>query len=329
MIHIRDFMTDDQIFVALDSKIRRSILKILIEDGSKNLDQLAKILGVTNGALTTHIRLLEKVGLIKTQFNAARHGLSKECIINTDRIIVDLLPIEKSMGKIKEIDIKIGTYSDFFVTPTCGIVTATDVLGRFDEPQFFTYPERSKAAALWFSTGYVEYIIPNLLNEDEELTELQFIFEMASEAPGFAENFPSDIYFWINEKCLGTWTIPGERNNRRGLFTPNWWDRTLGQYGLIYVLSINKKGAFLNGYDLITVKKDGKVFGETTLADLDISAKTMIKLKFAAPPDTENRGGLTLFGKGFGDYNRGITCKFCVSPQAQNSNVVESSDKSQ
>lgn len=148
------------------------------------------------------------------------------------------------------------------------------------------------------------------------LSEIQFVFEIASEAPGFMEFYPSDIHFWLNDKCLGYWTIDGEKNDRRGLFTPDWWDRKLGQYGIIYILSLNNTGAYLNGYDLCKGTRNGKQIGGYTLRDFLIDSHSDIRFKIGVPDDTENRGGLSLFGKGFGDYNRGITCRMVYMSDA-------------
>ncbi len=307
MLHVRDFSKEDILFEALDSKIRRNILRILIDEGAKNMDQLAKSLGVTNGALTAHIRLLERAQLIKTEYVGAKRGLSKNCMVNTNRIVIDFLPEEKTPEKSRETDIAIGLYGDYRAMPTCGLATKDGLIGDYDDPRFFAYQERTKAAILWFGSGYVEYIVPNLLKEGEKLSELQFVFEIASEAPGFMRYYPSDIHFWINDKCIGYWTIDGERNDRRGLFTPSWWDPKLGQYGIIYILSLNEKGAYLNGYDLCKGERNGMRIGGYTLSDFMIDYRSDIKFRIGVPDDTENRGGLTLFGKGFGDYNRGIT----------------------
>ena len=39
----------------------------------------------------------------------------------------------------------------------------------------------------------------------------------------------------------------------------------------------------------------------------------MIKLKLAVPEDAEHVGGLTIFGKGFGNYNQDINVKISYS----------------
>ena len=313
MLHITDYLNEDKIFEALDSKVRRQILYYLIEEGPKNLDELARALGVTNGALTAHIKLLEQVGLIKTQLASGKHGLRKQCIINTSRVVIDLLPKEQISEKTHEIDVAIGTYCDYSVISTCGLASKDGMIGEYDEPKYFAYPERTNAALLWFSTGYVEYLIPNLIAEGERLVELQFVFEIASEAPGYMEHYPSDVYFWLNGICLGSITIAGERNDRRGLFTPDWWDRKLGQYGYIQILSISEAGVSMNGYDIYPIDPETGKERRLTLKDFRINGRSDLKFKFSVPENTKNRGGLNLFGKGFGDYNRGITCKFICS----------------
>ena len=46
------------------------------------------------------------------------------------------------------------------------------------------------------------------------------------------------------------------------------------------------------------------------LSDLKIVAGEQIRFRIAVPEDAVHRGGFTLFGKGFGDYDDGIACKF-------------------
>lgn len=130
----------------------------------------------------------------------------------------------------------------------------------------------------------------------ERVTELQISFEIASEAPGFSANYPSDIHFSINGIDLGYWTTPGEYNDRRGLFTPDWWFLNLGQYGKVKMLSVNSQGTFIDGFAI----------SDTTVDQLNITANSEISFVISSPKDAVNCGGLTLFGKNFGDYNQGI-----------------------
>ena len=78
-----------------------------------------------------------------------------------------------------------------------------------DDPRYFSSPERFNAGIIWFTSGYVEYRFPNQLHSDETAKEIQISMELCSEAPGVLENYPSDIYFYVNDIELGCWTSPG------------------------------------------------------------------------------------------------------------------------
>lgn len=300
MIYLKDFTQGGKLYEALNSNVRIHILKMLINEGPLTLDVFAKRLGVTNGAITAHIKKLEEAELIRISLVSATRGVSKLCHINSNRIIIDLVSVEKAREQCYECEIGIGQYCDFKITPTCGIVTAEKTIGEFDEPKYFSYSERTDAALLWFTTGYVEYIVPNGLKSGQKLNELQFLMEIASEAPGCSAHYPSDVHFYINDTPIGIWTTPGEYNDRRGNFTPDWWFPNLGQYGKQKLISVNKNGTFIDGFKLSDVSVD----------TLDLNEQSNIKLKIAAPEDAVNRGGLSLFGKGFGDYNNGILVKY-------------------
>ncbi|MBO6292636.1 MAG: hypothetical protein J6N51_10345 [Selenomonas sp.] len=110
--------------------------------------------------------------------------------------------------KIYATEIPIGQYSDFSITPTCGLATPEELIGKVDDPSFFDDPRRSQAGILWFSTGFVEYRLPNYLQKGQQLSELQLSFEVSSEAPGVAENWPSELRFRI--------AAPAEAQNAGG-----------------------------------------------------------------------------------------------------------------
>ncbi|GJM72296.1 hypothetical protein HMSSN036_45120 [Paenibacillus macerans] len=68
------------------------------------------------------------------------------------------------------------------------------------------------------------------------------MMEIASEAPGVNNNYPSDITFALNEVKLGTWTSPGDYGDQRGRFTPDWWPQYTNQYGLLKQLRVTDEG---------------------------------------------------------------------------------------
>ena len=120
--------------------------------------------------------------------------------------------------------------------------------------------------------------------------------EISSEAPGICNDWPSDIYFSINDIDLGCWTSPGDFGDNKGLFTPSWWFPNWNQYGLLKLLSINKYGTFI----------DGLKISDVTLEDLNLTYKSDLSLKMSVPDIAKHIGGLTIFGQGFGNYNQGI-----------------------
>ena len=176
------------------------------------------------------------------------------------------------------------------------MASKSKVIGEVDSPKYFDAPEAKDAGILWFTKGYIEYRIPNYLEFNQTLKELQFSFEIGSEAPGICENWPSDIYFSINDTQIGYWTSPGDFGETRGLFTPDWWDEHWNSYGLLKLLVINDYGTFIDG---------GKI-SDITIKDLHLKADNQINLRISVPENSTNGGGCTLFGKGFGNYNQDI-----------------------
>ena len=62
MLHIKRLEEGVELFKALGSEPRINILKLLLEYKEMNMNELASHLGITNGALTSHIKKMEEVG---------------------------------------------------------------------------------------------------------------------------------------------------------------------------------------------------------------------------------------------------------------------------
>ncbi len=296
MIHINDFSEGRALFEALDSDVRLAILDLLLKNGEMNLKQIAVETGLTGGAITAHIKRLQDAGLIQVRSSAGVRGAQKICSLAESKIIIDLTSDTPLHKNVYTFDIPISQYCDYKVAPTCGLVTLEHIIGELDDPRYFAFPERSEARLLWFTTGFVSYQIPNSLKLNEICTELQISMELASEAPGFTNYYPSDISFRLNGVELGYFTSLGEFNDRRGIFTPSWWFANLGQYGKLKMLTIGERGCFI----------DGLKIGDVTIQDLNITSQSAIRLDICVKEDAKNAGGCTLFGKGFGDYDSGI-----------------------
>ncbi len=283
------------IFKALSSEVRVAIYELLCHQGPMRMSDICENVGITNGALTSHMRLLMESGLVSVQVVPGKHGNQKLCTALKDKIVIDQAGTQSNLS-VYETEISVGTYTAYEVYPTCGLATAEHVIGIEDDPRFFASPERIHAGILWMGRGYVEYIIPNYLEKGQQLLEIQISFEIASEAPGSSEDWPSDISFALNGRDLGTWTSPSDFGLIQGIYTPKWWNRIWNQHGLYKVLSINKTGSYLDG---------GRI-SNTSLEDLRIDHRSSLTLRFEVKADAKNCGGLTLYGSGFGNYNQDI-----------------------
>ena len=259
MIHITSLDDGLETFKALGSDTRIQILNILLENEQMSMNQLATELNISNGALTGHVKKLEECGLINISNESAGHGNQKMCSVTQDRIIVDIKkPIDYK--NVFETEIKVGQFSRHQVWPTCGIATSESVIGEFDDIRYFNHPDRFTANILWFTKGYVEYTIPNLIPSNQRITQLSISAELSSEAPGIDNNWPSDISFYINDTKIGMWTSPGDFGDVHGMFTPQWWPQNWNQYGLLKLLVINDYGTYIDGDASILRKIDGKQF---------------------------------------------------------------------
>lgn len=303
MIHITSLDDGLETFKALGSDTRIQILNILLENEQMSLNQLATELNISNGALTGHIKKLEECGLINISNESAGHGNQKMCSVTQDRIIVDIKkPIDYK--NVFETEIKVGQFSRHQVWPTCGIATSESVIGEFDDIRYFNHPDRFTANILWFTKGYVEYTVPNLIPSNQRITQLSISAELSSEAPGIDNNWPSDISFYINDTKIGMWTSPGDFGDVHGMFTPQWWPQNWNQYGLLKLLVINDYGTYIDGLKISDVS--------TLSLHLDYSSD--IRLRLAVENDSEHVGGITLYGKSFGNYDQDIRVAINYAP---------------
>lgn len=303
MLHIKSLEDGLDIFKALGSDVRLEIIKLLLTHKEMNMNELATELNITNGALTGHIKKLEDAGLIVIANEFSGHGNQKKCSVHIDKILIELNS-EQAFDNIYQTEIKVGHYSNYQLYPTCGLASPAKIIGEVDDSRYFAHPDRYDANILWFTKGYVEYIIPNFIPASQKIDELCISAELGSEAPGINDNWPSDIHFYLNDTCLGTWTSPGDFGDVRGLFTPDWWFPNWNQYGLLKLLVINKQGTFI----------DGLKISDITIDQFNLTYKSTIKFKLAVPETAQYIGGLTIFGKGFGNYNQDINVRIAYSP---------------
>lgn len=271
------------------------------------MNELASLLGITNGALTSHIKKLEESGVVRIVSDHAGHGNQKVCRVNVDKILIDVrVPHVSDADNSYSIDLPIGHFSDYSIYPTCGLSTPEYLIGVVDDPRYFALPEHVDAQILWFSKGYVEYRIPNMMPAGQKVEKITMSFEISSEAPGINSDWPSDITFFMNNKKLGTWTSPGDFGGVRGMFTPEWWFPNWNQYGLLKILEVDTTGTYI----------DGLKISDISTRDLCITSQDSMLFRFQVDEPSKNIGGITLFGKEFGNYNQDIRVRIQFSPVA-------------
>lgn len=285
------------LYEALASEVRWRIMD-LIADSEMNVKDIAAELELSPSIVTMHIRKLEQAGLIGSRRVRLNGGTHKLCFLKQKNIEIEL-PSASRSARIREQTISVGHYTAFEVHPTCGLGTREKEIGVWDDPRYFLDPERVHAAILWFGRGYVEYKTPNYLLADQTAEAIEISMELASEAPGLRDHWPSDIRFTFNGISLGTWTSPADFGRAaRGRYTPEWWHRNVNQYGLLKTIRIDASGTFM----------DGERMSGVTVADIKLQ-EPFWTLRFTVDEEAVHIGGLTLYGSGFGNHDQDIVIR--------------------
>ena len=302
MLHIKSLDDGLDLFKALGSEVRIEIIKILMENHGMNMNELAAKLNITNGALTGHIKKLEDCGLVVVANESVGHGNQKKCSVHLDKILIEM--DAQDFKNIYQTDLKVGHFSDYSVYPTCGLASDTAIIGEVDDTRYYAHPDRYNADVLWFTRGYVEYVVPNFIPYGQKIDQITISLEIGSEAPGVNDVWPSDISFLLNNKKIAVWTCPGDFGNMKGIFTPDWWYPNWNQYGMLKILVINKDGTFI---DVLQVS-------DVSIRDFELDSRSIIKFRLEVEENAEHIGGLTIFGKTFGNYNQDIAVRIKYSP---------------
>ncbi|MCB2339713.1 ArsR/SmtB family transcription factor [Clostridium estertheticum] len=282
------------VYEALDSSVRIKIINLLSEL-PLNIKEIASKLELSSAIITMHINKLEKAGIVKGERTKSKGGVQKICSLILDGIIIDFPRKTQERINHHEYIVPVGQYTDFEITPTCGLATTEKIIGYFDDTRSFLDSQRVAAKILWFTQGFVEYKLPNYLLTTQNPSELEISMEIGSEAPGANKNWPSDISFIMNGIKIGEWTSPGDFADVKGKYTPNWWNSDINQYGMLKIIKINDKGSFIDGEKISDVK----------LSDINIRSKQW-KLRLEVAADAKHIGGLTVFGSGFGNYDQDL-----------------------
>ena len=80
--------------------------------------------------------------------------------------------MEKEPQNTYVTEIKIGHYTNYEVYPTCGLASSSKIIGEVDDSRYFAHPDRYDADILWFTKGYIEYMIPNFIPHRQKIVRL-------------------------------------------------------------------------------------------------------------------------------------------------------------
>lgn len=288
---------------ALSSETRIEIIRRL-RFRDMNVNEIAEELDLPASSAAAHVKVLEEAGVIKTTLQPGIRGSMKLCKIVLDHVYVEMNTAKNLAQDEEYIKMPIGAYVDYNVKPTCGLVTSKGPIGSEDEPRCFYMPERMDAQLLWFGEGYVEYRFPtNALNDKRE-KRLEISMELCSEDHEYNMNFPSEITLWVNEKEVGTWISPSDFGGRRGKLNPSWWPDKNSQYGMLKTWIITQQGSYID---------DDKV-NDQTISDYQLGKKDYISVRIGIKEDAKEKGGINLFGEGFGDFAQNINMKIVFHP---------------
>jgi len=283
---------------ALANETRMGILEYL-GDRVVALTQVAQDLDLPASTAAMHIGILERAGLLHTELQPASRGLQKVCARTYDELVIELPRGTHHSRDRVEISMPIGGYSRFETTPTCGLASATSLIGYLDDPNAFYEPERIHAQLLWFHSGFVEYVFPDRVPPGAKVTSVQLTAEVSSEAPLHDLDWPSDISVWINDVDLGAWTCPADYGGSRGRLTPRWWEDDNSQFGVLKRWHVTEDGTAIDGVPL----------SEVTTTSLGLTPRQPVRVRIGVRGDASNVGGVNLFGRRFGHYPQDLVLR--------------------
>lgn len=297
--HHQDLIT--KIGKVLASPVRLKMMNLL-KINPMSVQEIARALNIPVSSTAMHISFLEEAKLVMTESQPGLRGSMRVCLCTMHSIHIDATEPEFDLqAKSITVNMPVGNYFRWEVEPTCGLADENGMMGSYDTPKSFYSPGRMNAQLIWFQQGFIEYRFPNHCEgQSHPPQEISFSLELCSEAPGYADNWPSDITININGHELGTYRCPGDFGARRGILTPEVWQYGRTQYGLLKTFTLRGRGGYIDG-ELINP--------DVTIDDLKLSEKDYISFIIQIKSDAEYVGGINIFGEKYGDYPQGIVMR--------------------
>ncbi len=284
------------IFNALSSASRISIMKELTRR-VMTVSEIAEFFYMSVSSASFHVKMLNDAGLITVQSHPGKRGY-KLCGIRVSQVMIDFFKNDTEVLTKPEVtdNIPIGCYAGVSVKKPCGLASGEHYLFQEDNPYGFYSSSHTQAGILWFSSGYVSYRVSNEHLQTKDTRSIEISFEACSEAPGYDNDWPSDITLSVNDTVVAEHTVEGDFGDVRGRLNPTWWADSLSQYGELIKLVITESECLLNG----------KTVSSHSLNSLGMRAGYSFDFKIGVRESAKNMGGINLFGHSFGNYPQDI-----------------------
>ncbi|GHU65484.1 transcriptional regulator [Spirochaetia bacterium] len=281
---------------ALSVPVRVDMAGLLFHKPYSILD-LAKELNIPASSAGVHVKILEEAGIITTTRKTIDGINVKICRLDTVLVHMILRTSTPNINEVSTLQIPIGSFTDCKTDgERCGLISETAFIGVEDDPRSFYLLEKINAQLIWLDKGFLEYKLPNILPNKKRCKQFSVSMELCSEAYGFDEAYRSDIHLSINGISCGFFRSNGDYGLRRGIYTPDFWQSGLTQYGKIANWTINDEGVFINM---------AKV-SDTPISAFNLETNSHILMRLESKEDSEFCGGINLFGEKAGDYNQAI-----------------------
>lgn len=293
--NIKDDDLLEKIGDALSSPIRRKVLRLLTGRSYSALE-LSSLTNVALSTMSFHLKVLKDAKLINMVSSPNKRGNEKNVSQSCENIYISFSQNSLTKKGLYSIELPIGSYFDFDITPPCIMNGRNGQLGEIDSVLPFYSFKRSEARLLSFLKGWLEYRIPTISFKDKVVQSLTFSLEICSECPNYNNTWKSDITFWVNKHEICTYRSMGDYGDRKGLLNPDWYPSQSSQYGMLVKIRIDNEGTWI----------DNEIVSSVTIDELELTSANFFSLRLGVKPNSHYVGGVNLFGKGFGDHNQDI-----------------------
>ena len=179
VLDLSDTEATAKICKALSSETRLEILKCLV-DKSMTISELAEAFYLPMSSMCLHIKTLSEANLITVVPKPGLRGSQKLCGIKTANVTLDIFAHLNKLTRKPPVyvNMPIGHYSDCHILPPCGIASAASYVYYEDSPYGFYSPDRTNAALIWLTSGFLEYQFSNYPLQQDKVTQIEFSFEI-------------------------------------------------------------------------------------------------------------------------------------------------------